>query len=334
MHTPAAFPSPSAIVAHLDAYVVGQEAAKRAIAVLVYSHYRKIDLARRSGAPLSKSNLLLVGPSGTGKTLLCETLAGCLDVPFVTASATSLAQTRYVNDEIEAILRRLVDKSGGDDLLAGRGIVFIDEIDKLRAGPDDARGTSGENVQHALLKIMEGTPVKLEAGHFVDTTDILFICGGAFVGLDEIMARGRSLGYIGATGDDDRAILERLNRRVKPTDLFEFGLIPEFTGRLPIVARFAPLSREQLVRILSEPKNAIFRQYVELLRDHGVALAVAPEVFAQIADIALEYKTGARGLRGIFEEMMAPVIYALPDHPEVRRVAIESLFAAPRFMAG
>lgn len=324
-------PTPSAIVRHLDAYVIGQEEAKKAVAVAVYAHYRKIDLARRSGSALSKSNLLLVGPSGTGKTLLCETLAGCLGVPFVTASATSLAQTRYVNDEIEAMLRRLADKAGGDDALAARGIVFIDEIDKLRAPAGESRGTSGENVQHALLKIMEGTPVKLEAGRFVDTTDILFICGGAFVGLEQIMAQGRSLGYIGASGADDEAVLDRLNRRIKPTDLFEFGLIPEFTGRLPVVARFDALGRDRLVRIMTEPTNAIYRQYVDILRDQGVELTVATPVFEQIADIALEYKTGARGLRGVFEEMMAPVLFQVPDHPEIRRVSIDSLFAPPRY---
>lgn len=326
-----AVPTPSAIVRHLDAYVIGQEEAKKAISVAVYLHYRKLDLARRSGTALAKSNLLLVGPSGTGKTLLCETLAGCLGVPFVTASATSLAQTRYVNDEIEAILRRLVDQAGGDDALAGRGIVFIDEIDKLKANPTEGRGTSGENVQHALLKIMEGTPVKLEAGRFVDTTDILFICGGAFVGLDTIMAQGRSLGYIGATEDDNQAILDRLNRRVKPTDLFEFGLIPEFTGRLPVVTRFNDLGRDLLIRIMTEPKNAIYRQYIDILGDQGVALEVGPPVFEQIADVALEYKTGARGLRGIFEELMAPILYIIPDHPEVRRVAVDSLFTPPRY---
>ena len=324
--------TPSAIVRYLDQYVIGQEEAKKTLAVAVYSHYRKIAWAQTEQAALAKSNVLLIGSSGTGKTLTCETLSRLLGVPFVTADATSLAQTKYVNEEIEAILQRLVDKVDGEVSKAESGIVFIDEIDKLKAAKGEVRVTSGESVQHALLKIMEGAPVKLKDGRYLDTTHILFICGGAFVGLDSIMAKTHGFGFISTSDADDRNILDRLNKRVKPTDLFEFGLIPEFTGRLPIVASFQNLSKEMLVRILSVPKNSIHRQYVEIFRAEGVELVIAPRVFEQIAELAMEYKTGARSLRGIFEELMTPVLYVVPDNPEIGRVEIASLFEEPRLL--
>ena len=324
--------TPSSIVRYLDQYVIGQEDAKKTLAVAVYSHYRKITWAQAERATLAKSNVLLIGSSGTGKTLTCETLSRLLGVPFVTADATSLAQTKYVNEEIEAILQRLVDKVDGDLSKAEFGIVFIDEIDKLKAAKGEVRVTSGESVQHALLKIMEGAPVKLKDGRYLDTTHILFICGGAFVGLDNIMSKTHGFGFISTSDADDRNILERLNKRVKPTDLFEFGLIPEFTGRLPIVASFQNLSKEMLVRILSVPKNSIYRQYMEIFRAEGVELVIAPRVFEQIAELAMEYKTGARSLRGIFEELMTPVLYVVPDNPEIARVEIASLFEAPRLL--
>ncbi len=323
--------TPRAIVSHLDQFVIGQDEAKRTLAVAVYAHYRKITaLASGSGA-IAKSNVLLIGPSGTGKTLTCETLAGLLSVPFVTADATSLAQTKYVNEEIEAILQRLVDKAGGDMQKAALGIVFIDEIDKLKSSGGESRVTSGESVQHALLKIMEGAPVKLGSGKYLDTTNILFICGGAFVGLEKIMSRTHGFGFIATSDGDNKRILERLNNRVKPTDLFEFGLIPEFTGRLPIVARYGELSKELLVRIMSEPKNSIVRQFQQVFRAEGVELTLTPRVFEQIAELAIEYKTGARSLRGIFEELMTPILYVVPDTPDVCRVEIRSLFEDPRF---
>jgi ATP-dependent Clp protease ATP-binding subunit ClpX len=262
---------------------------------------------------------------------MCETLARFLSVPFVTADATSLAQTRYVSDEIEAILQRLVDKADGDTQKAGSGIVFIDEVDKLKSSSGEGRATSGESVQHALLKIMEGAPVKLGAERYIDTTNILFICGGAFVGLEKIMSRTHSFGFIATTESDNQTILDRLNSRVKPADLFEFGLIPEFTGRLPVIARFSDLSKEMLVRIMSVPKNAIYHQFREIFRAEGVELVVAPQVFEQIAEIAIEYRTGGRSLRGIFEELMTPVLYIVPDRREIGRVEIGSLFEAPRY---
>ena len=252
--------TPSRIVRYLDQYVIGQDEAKKTVAVAVYSHYRKISTVLQKSGTIAKSNVLLIGSSGTGKTLLCETLSHMLGVPFVTADATSLAQTKYVNEEIEAILQRLVDKANGDLRKAALGIVFIDEIDKLKATRAEARVLSGESVQHALLKIMEGSPVKLKDGQYLDTSNVLFICGGAFVGLENIMSKTHGFGFISTTDSDDRNILDRLNKRVKPTDLFEFGLIPEFTGRLPIVARFQDLDKTKLVRIMSVPKNSIYRQ--------------------------------------------------------------------------
>jgi ATP-dependent Clp protease ATP-binding subunit ClpX len=323
---------PSAIVAALDRHVIGQAEAKKIVAVAVYTHFRKVEKARRDGQPINKSNILLIGSSGTGKTLLCETLSGILGVPFASAEATSLAQTRFVNEEIDAILQRLVDKAGGDIARAQRGIVFIDEIDKLKASRENPHGGSGEGVQHALLKIMEGAAVRLPSGHYIDTTHILFICGGAFVGLDAILSQTHGFGFISTSNErnlDAERILERLNTRVKPTDLFTFGLIPEFTGRLPIIARFQDLSTPMLVRIMTEPQNSIYNQFREIFATEGAALEIAPRVFEQIAELATEYKTGARSLRGIFEEMMTPVLYAIPDDRSIEKVVVTSLFADP-----
>lgn len=321
--------TPKAIVAALDQYVIGQDEAKRIVAVAVYAHFRKVARSKQADAPVVKSNLLLIGPSGTGKTLLCETLSKILDVPFATAEATSLAQTQYVNDEIEAILKRLVDKADGDVAKAGHGIVFIDEIDKLKGTGSPAR-VSGESVQHALLKIMEGAQVKLGGGSYVDTTGILFVCGGAFVGLNEII-RSQTHGYafIATTKSDSQKILDRLNSRVKPTDLFTYGLIPEFTGRLPIIARFSELSRETLVRIMTEPRDAIYTQFRDIFESLGVELAIEPKVFEQIAELAIEYKTGARSLRGLFEELISPVLYRIPDERHIERVRFTSIFSEP-----
>jgi len=323
---------PSLIVKYLDQYVIGQDEAKKIMAVAVYSHFRKIEKAQRDSIEVLKSNVLLIGPSGTGKTLLCETLARIVGVPFVTADATSLAQTRYVNEEIEAILQRLVDKAGGNLERAQLGIVFIDEIDKLKTTSGQAHSVSGESVQHALLKIMEGFQVRIAGGKYIDTTNLLFICGGAFVGLEEIMSGSQAYGFIAATESDNRNILDRLNTRVKPTDLVQFGLIPEFTGRLPIIARFRDLTKDMLVRILVEPKNCIYNQFTEIFRNEGVELAIEHKVFEQIADIAIEYRTGARSLRGIFEELITPILYAVPDDPGIGKVEIVSLFTEPRYI--
>ncbi|MDR2164770.1 MAG: ATP-dependent Clp protease ATP-binding subunit ClpX [Zoogloeaceae bacterium] len=325
---------PSDIVRYLDQYVIGQEDAKRVLAVAVHTHYRRLSLRKTGGETgLDKSNILIVGPSGCGKTLLCETLARRMSVPFVTADATSLAQTRFVGEEIEAIMTRLLERAGGDLEKASQGIVFIDEVDKLKTGASGTiRATSGESVQHALLKIMEGYPARFDNGRVMDTSGILFICGGAFVELERIMARTHAFGYIATMEGEDENILERLNNRVKPTDLFEYGLIPEFTGRLPIIARVTPLDRNMLARIMVEPKNALYQQFRTLLAEEGVQLVISATVFQQIADLALEYKTGARSLRGIFEELLTPVLYSVPDQPGIKAVHIRSLFEPPQFL--
>jgi ATP-dependent Clp protease ATP-binding subunit ClpX len=322
--------TPSRIVRFLDQHVVGQEDAKKQLAVAVHTHYRKLGLAQADALGLVKSNVLLVGPTGTGKTLLCETLSRALEVPFVTANATPLAQSEYVNDEIEAILLRLIEKAGGDTARAQRGIVFIDEVDKLKTV--EAGGAAGERVQHALLKIMEGAPVKIRAGGHFDTSETLFICGGAFVGIDAILAQTHTFGFISTGEDDNQKILDRLNARIKPTDLFKFGLIPEFAGRLPIVARLNPLTSEMLVRIMTEPENALEKQFRAIFAGDGVELKIAPSVFEQIAELAMEYKAGARSLRGIFEELLMPALYLVPDHPEIKQVVFDSLFEAPRYL--
>jgi len=325
---------PSSIVKHLDQYVIGQDDAKKTLAVAVYSHFKKIARSRGDTTPIAKSNVLLIGPTGTGKTLMCETLSRALSVPFVTAEATSLAQSRYVNEEIEAILQRLVDRADGDIDRAQHGIVFIDEIDKLKATDGQPRSVSGESVQHALLKIMEGCMVKLGNGQYVDTTNILFICGGAFVGLEKIASETHTYGYISTGKDENLNILRRLNARVKPTDLFEFGLIPEFTGRLPITARFQGLTKQMLVRIMTEPENSIYNQFRDIFASEGVELTVDRAVFEQIADLAIEYKSGARSLRGLFEELITPVLYLVPDDPTIRTVLITSLFTEPQLVRG
>ena len=324
--------TPSAIVAHLNEYVIGQDEAKRTLAVAVYTHYRRLSMS--GPEVMEKSNVLLVGPSGSGKTLLCRTLADFLTVPFVTADATSLAQSQYPGEEIAAILQRLLEKADGDALRAGHGIVFIDEIDKLKATPQSPEGYSqaagaGERVQHALLKITEGSTVLVGATP-VDTTGILFICGGAFVGIEHIMARTHSFGFISTEEGSDQSVLDRLNNHIKPTDLLEYGLIPEFTGRLPVVARLNALTKAMLVQVMVEPKNSLFNQFSALLKHEGVELTIQTRVYEEIAEIAYEYKTGARSLRGIFEELFTPVLYVLPDHPEIKKVEFRSLFEKPR----
>ena len=320
--------TPSAIANYLDQYVVGQDNAKQILSVAVYSHYRRIG-TQRSAVEIAKSNILLIGPTGTGKTLLCETLSRILTVPFVAANATSLAQSKYVNEEIEALLLRLLQKAEGDIVQAQRGIVFIDEIDKLKSAQGEQQGTSGERVQHALLKIMEGASVRLGSTQTLDTANILFICAGAFVGLENITASNHAFGFISVSDGDDQKILDRLNSRVKPTDLFLFGLIPEFAGRLPIVANLQKLSKELLVKIMVEPRNSIYNQFREILKEEGVKLEIEHAAFLQIAEMAFEYKVGARSLRGIFEEMLTPVLYQIPDRPEIRKVVIKSLFEEP-----
>lgn len=325
-------PTPSALVRALDAHVIGQTAAKRTLAVAVHGHYRALKLqAENRLSNINKTNILLIGPTGCGKTLLCETLSQLLNVPFVTADAAMLAQSRFVGSEIENLVSRLIAKADGDLTLAAHGIVFIDEIDKLgRSGSD------GQRVQHALLKFMEGSTVRTAPDakgneQCLDSHGLLFICGGAFVGLEAIMRENQSLGFIATSAEDDERILRRLNQRVKPTDLQNFGLIPEFTGRLPVVTRLEALNRDLLVRVMSEPEGALTRQYQAILAADGVSLTFAAEALQQIADLAVEYQAGARSLRGIFEEMLLDVRYQIPDHPEIVKVHIASLFSPPQY---
>lgn len=323
--------TPRWLVSQLDQYVIGQDPAKQTLSVVVYTHYRQLGRPR-GGVEIAKSNVLLVGPTGCGKTLLCETMARVLNVPFVTVDATSLAQARHLQEELAAVLTRLVDKAGGDLGRAQRGVVFIDEVDKLKASEGVVREHSGESVQHALLKLMEGAVVRLDETRQLDTTDILFICAGAFVGLEAIAASSQAFGFVATTGRESRTILDRLNARIKPTDLFTYGLIPELVGRLPVVASVHPLARHHLIRIITEPRNALYNQYREIFAHEGVALTVQPAVFEQIADLAVEYRVGARGLRGIFEDMLRPVLFVVPDRPSIRTVVVESLFEEPRLV--
>ena len=325
--------TPSGIVKQLDVHVIGQTEAKKILAVAVYSHFRKSAKPVADAVEIAKGNILLIGSTGTGKTLLCETLSRILSVPFATADATSLAQTEFVNNEIEAILQRLLERADGEIARAQRGLVFIDEVDKLKSASGQARAGSGESVQHALLKIMEGSQVRLHSGQYIDTTQILFICGGAFVGLQTILDDTQTYGYVSLSEDDSQKVLDRLNARVKPTDLITYGLIPEFAGRLPIVARLQDLSKAMMVRVMTEPRNSIYRQFHQMLQSDRVELAIERIVFEQIADLAMEYKVGARSLRGIFEELMTDVLYVIPDNPAIRKVVITSLFDTPRLLS-